>query len=68
MREAEEVLRNGGFIRFTWKTCTQELVAVDGTVRPLDGRTYNALTNMNLRRTATGDSDKGDLVIEWRIL
>jgi hypothetical protein len=67
LAEANEILANGGVLRFTWGTGQHVLITESGDIRPLDGRAYQTLTRRaDLTRTETGSTENKDLVIEWR--
>jgi hypothetical protein len=67
LAEANEILANGGIMRFIWATCQTVLVKATGELRALDGRTYDSLRNRSdLTRIETGSTETKDLVIEWR--
>lgn len=63
-----QVLGDGGFVRFVWKTCTVTLHDSTGThIAAVDGRTYQAICGKNLQRSSTGSTDTGDYVLEFRL-
>lgn len=60
-------LAKDGLVRFVWKTAQPILVKANNETVLIDGRTYQAiLRRTDLIQTETGDTTKGDLVIEWR--
>jgi hypothetical protein len=68
LAEADEILANGGVLRFTWGTGQRVLITASGNIRPVDGLAYQPLTNRaDLTRTETGSTDAKDLVIEWKL-
>jgi hypothetical protein len=67
--ELKDALAHGGVVRFTWNTCTPELILATGEVQPLDGRTYQAFMQFprtGMVRTESGSIKRRTLVIEWR--
>ena len=67
LSDVGRALAEGGFVRHIWSTGVRTLVWANGSEWPIDGRTYRALIrNPRLRKTETGSSDAGNLVMEWR--
>ena len=67
LAEANEILANGGIMRFVWASSQTVLVKASGELRALDGRAYDSLLNRSdLTRIETGSTETKDLVIEWR--
>ena len=69
MHDISRVLNEGGVVRFTHKVGRAILVAADGVLLPLDGRTYNSFLRTRaakLTRTESGSIAGGDLIFEWR--
>ena len=69
MHDISRVLNEGGVVRFIHQGGRAILVAADGTLFPLDGRTYNTFLRTRaskLTRTESGSIAGGDLIFEWR--
>ena len=62
-------LTYGGFVRFVWATCAVTVNFPNGSVMPVDGRTYQAflLREKQFTRTEQGSLETKDLVIEETI-
>lgn len=62
-------LNGGGKLRYIWVIGEHDLVLADGTVKPVDGRSYHAFVcdghAANYQRSETGSIDFKDLIIEW---
>lgn len=70
LKDVRITLNTGGLVRFVWKTGQCYLVRSDGFVQNLDGRTYHAFCDKHQNETVrvdTGDTERGDLIIEWRL-
>lgn len=72
LQQIFDTLANGGTLRFTWKYGNVELIDASGTSRAVDGRSYHAFTCDGHDKAYVlreeGDTEKGDLVMEWSLL
>ncbi len=67
LHQATSLILQGGFIRMMWKTVKRFVVIPDGSTYPLHGSTFKAIyKSESLSRTETGDTEVGDLIMEWR--
>jgi hypothetical protein len=63
MKDAEKIIRAGGFVRLTWATGQRDIVYPNGAAAPLDGRTYQPLVRMLHTKKRTGSIENKYLVI-----
>jgi hypothetical protein len=71
LQEIFDTLATGGILRFTWASGNVELIDPRGASKPVDGRSYHSFGCDGHDKAYVlreeGDTEKGNLVMEWSL-